>query len=369
MSEIFEQGRFRRNAELLSLWLSGENDALIDRLSGEPRGASDFLDFLDQQGLRFQFIASLEGSPLRSLFDPITLAEWEKFLAERRERQAELMTELPGIDDLFRSRTIDYRLLKGPFLGERFFGGADRRRFGDLDLLIRPDRLVEADGMLVGAGFERRTTIPFSPRIATRFAHGYDYQRGRCRIDLHWAPATHPSYRIDDARLWEVAAPLNLLGRSIPVLSDESALLFLAVSFFEDLDRGAGRLKSAVDLERMLVAMDGETDWRVLLRHAEAEGLGAILASILCLTLDITGAAPRVPSLAAELGQWASGAPTDWEGRADLLESPRGRIGNKFWAWKLYDCPWPLAMAWWAISLPMRRAVYAPGRFFSGFRR
>ena len=63
MSEIFEQGRFRRSAELLSLWLSGENDALIDRLSGEPRGASDLLDFLDQQGLRSQFIASLEGSP------------------------------------------------------------------------------------------------------------------------------------------------------------------------------------------------------------------------------------------------------------------------------------------------------------------
>jgi hypothetical protein len=369
VNDVATEDFFRKNSELLGLWLSGDESAFTDALSGDSEGARGFLDFVDRHGLRFQFTASLEGSNLGSLFESATLKEWTRFLSERRTRQTKLVEELPGLDDLLRNRGIDYRLLKGPFLGQRFFGGVERRIFGDLDLLIRPDCLGETDALLIRAGFERRSRLSFGRRFATRFAHGCDYRRGLCRLDLHWAPATHPSYRINEDSLWEEAGTFEIASRRIPVLSEQSALLFVAVSFFEDLDRGAGRLKSIVDLERMLTRMDGTTDWPALFARADREGFGSIFPSILSLTVGVTGAARRLPSLATELDQRATHAPVDWDTRAALLEAARGRLANKLWAWKLYDYPSALAFAWWAFSLPLRRAIYAPVRFPSHFGR
>ena len=363
VNDVATEDSFRRNSELLGLWLSGDESALADALSGDSERAHGFLDFVDRHGLRFHFTASLEGSNSGSLFEPATLKEWTRFLSESRARQTKLVEELPGLDDLFRGRGIDYRLLKGPFLGQRFFGGVEMRHFGDLDLLIRPDCLGATDAMLIRAGFERRSRLPFGRRFATRFAHGCDYRRGLCRLDLHWAPATHPSYRINEDRLWEEAGTFEIANRRIPVLSEQSALLFVAVSFFEDLDRGAGRLKSVVDLERMLTRMDGTTDWPALFARADGEGFGSIFPSILGLAVDVTGAARRLPSLAAELDKRAARAPVNWDARAALLEAARGRFANKLWAWKLYDYPSVLSFAWWAFSLPLRRAIYAPIRF------
>ncbi|MDG2304681.1 MAG: nucleotidyltransferase family protein [Candidatus Binatia bacterium] len=360
---------FRRNAELMGYWLGGETGALTDALAGDAQAARLFLDFLDRQHLRFQFMASLEGSELRSLFATATLIEWERSIGERRARQAGLVEELADLDDLLRSRGIDYRLLKGPFLGQRFFGGVERRPFGDLDLLVRPAHFAEVDALVVATGFERLSALPFGHRFATRFAHGCDYRRGACRLDLHWAPATHPSYRIDEGRLWQEGTAFEVANRRIPVLTDESALLFVAVSFFEDLDRGAGRLKSVVDLERMLTRMEGTTDWSSLFLRAEAEGFGSILPSILRLAMDFANADQRLRSLANELDRQANDAPIDWAARVALVDAAPGRLHNKLWASKLYACSRGLALGWWVLSLPMRRAVYAPISFRGMFRR
>lgn len=355
---------FKRNTQLLVSWLRGETDDLAKEFASDSQTTGKFLKFVSQQGLGFQFAVALEDSPLRSHIDQATLAERERSREIRRERQAKLITQLKEIDDLLRSRNLDYRLLKGPFLAERFYGGSDNRQFGDLDILIHSERLPEADELLASCGFQRRTSAPLSDRLATRFAHGFDYQRGPYRIDLHWAPATHPSYRIHQARLWESAPPLVIADRNIPVLSDESALLFLAVSFFEDIERGAGKLKSAIDIERMASVMEGQTNWQALLQRAEAEGFGRIFPAILRLTSDLASSRERMPMLAAELDKIPTRAPATWKDRSALLEAPRGSLRNKLWAWRLYDYPRPLAIAWWALSLPARRAIYAPVRFF-----
>ena len=355
---------FKRNTQLLVSGLRGETDDLAREFSSRSQTTGKFLQFVSQQGLSFQFAVALEDSPLRSHIDQGTLAEWERSREIRRERQAKLITQLGEIDDLLRSRSLDYRLLKGPFLAERFYGGSENRQFGDLDILIHPEQLAEADELLASSGFQRRTSAPLSDRLATRFAHGFDYQRGPSRIDLHWAPATHPSYRIHQERLWERAPPLVIADRNIPVLSDESALLFLAVSFFEDLERGAGKLKSAIDLTRMVAVMEGQTNWQALLQRAEAEGFGGIFPAMLRLASDLASSRERIPMLAAELDKVPAKAPATWEDRCALLEAPRGSLRNKLWAWRLYDYPRLWAMAWWALSLPARRAIYAPVRFF-----
>lgn len=261
------------------------------------------------------------------------------------------------------SLRLPYRLFKGPSLALRFFGAVDGRSFWDLDVLIPRERLEEVDRALLAEDVTRRSKTTFGVRLSTRFAHGWDYERGTLRLDLHWALATHFSYRIDMARLWKEDETVEIEGRTIPTLSDESALLFFVLSFFEDLDRGAGRLKNVVDIEAMLCVMDSRTRWSDFLARAADERVEAIARAILQLVVDLTGAASRCPALVAELATKPNGAPDSWSARHALVESPRGGLGNKVWAAGLYACGRPAALAWWGVSLPFRLAAYNPTFF------
>ena len=52
------------------------------------------------------------------------------------------------------SGQIDVLSLKGPVLAQRLYGGLERRPFGDLDLLIRPEQAGQACSILSDNGYE-----------------------------------------------------------------------------------------------------------------------------------------------------------------------------------------------------------------------
>ncbi len=333
----------------------------------DPRAMSEIsgtqlLEFLDQQKLRYWFGHEISGSDIPDSFDAKEMDLLNQFMESQRNHQRGLLMALGGLIEQLEERTIPYRVLKGPFLATRFFGDLQGRFYRDLDVLVPVKHLPQVHDMLEAQGFERLSKLLLGTRVSIRAAHGWDYARGNVRLDLHWTLGSHPSYDLDLDRLWQEQDTCSIDGHPVRVLSDESALLYLTLSCFEDIDRGAGRLRHLLDVDRMLITLDSKIQWPAWFQRAHSEGLGVIAPSLLAWVSRVRGA-ECFPHLDAALSDWPVHQPpheSKWE---RFLDCPPGRFRNKLWGARLYSCNPAVSFAWWAASLPVRIANYEPSSF------
>lgn len=316
------------------------------------RLAGYLLDFLDHPGNRPE-----AGSRIRRAIGEKALGPTIRARAERREVQARLLDELESLWPALQDRGIEVILLKGPHLGARFHGGADRRPFLDLDLLVRREQLTAAERALRQLGYARLSRPLPGRRLTHAFAHAFDYARAGRHVDLHWAFAAHVSYRIDYDGIFSRRRVLRLGGYEMAVLADEDALHFQLLGMFEDLARGTARLRAFVDLYRMLVGLDGSVDWQAFWRSRREERTLGVCRSALWVFLSLFGGDGRFECSAAS----AAVAAPDRSRAARLVEAAPGSLANKTWGAGGYECPRALSAAWWLVSLPFRLAVYQPG--------
>lgn len=305
----------------------------------------------------------LQNDLVRAAFDPDTVEALEQQHERDCARRDRLVAELFRLIDRLQASAVDVLLLKGPHTAQRFLGDVHLRQYGDLDLLIRRDQLPAAMRTLEEDGYRRRSKVLGSVRASTYFTHGFDYRKGDFPLDLHWALGSHVSYRIDEASLWSRSEPLRLEERECSVLCDEHALAFHLLSMFEDLDRGALRLKGFVDLDAMLRALDPGLDWRAFFTARDREGTGRLCRAVLRLFCDALACGDRFPRLSQTQAEDPRFGESDPEAETlALLSHARGAPLNHRWAARHYDCSRAAAYAWWATSLPFRLAVYRPGR-------
>lgn len=125
---------------------------------------------------------------------------------------------------------IPWLAVKGPVLAVEWWGGPERRRAGDLDLVVPEGRIREVDAWLRGTGW-RRTKPDFEltarqwreyPKV--RHELGYvSEQHENLRVELHWRLEG-----VDDLEA-RLAAPhrVGVAGRVVPTLSPEVHLRYL----------------------------------------------------------------------------------------------------------------------------------------------
>ncbi len=249
-------------------------------------------------------------------------------------------------------------LLKGLHLRTRFPRVAGRT-FADTDVLVPRARADDAERALRSLGFALESRPLISPALSRRFTHGFDFVRGDQRVDLHWNLASHWSYAIDEAGHWRRSRELALPGGgSARVLADEDVLHELLVSFFEDLDRGGGRLRSALDVDAVLAEVDSTLDWDSFWRARKVDATAGPCASSLAVVLASLGAHERFPGASRSLAATRPDAAVDSRDAAVLLGASKGLRHNKRWAMDRYDCPRWKHGAWWLASLPFRLSVY-----------
>ena len=359
---------FRESLEVTAALLQGDLDFAAERIIGNQPPASEFLSFAGRHGLNFYLAIRLDSSALRRSFRDEDVSRLEAHLANQRKRQRELCEELERLADICDAHSIQFLLLKGPYIAERCFGGIEERGYGDLDILVQHEELPRIREVLRSNGYLRRSSVLLSHSLTTYFTHGYDYRRAGLPLDLHWSLGAHVSYKIDYDALWTNYRSHPIASRRYGVLSDEYALLHHLLSFFEDLDRGAGKVKNVVDIYQMLRVLDDSIDWMGFFARRENENVATICRSMLRLTLDLFQCSERFPNASAALGVRPVHVPNTWEDIRTLIESPRSGPKNKLWASRVYDCSHATSFAWWIISLPFRVSVYHPGkvaRFFA----
>ncbi len=239
--------------------------------------------------------------------------------------------------------------LKGPLFTQRYYGDIDARAMSDLDLLVRrPAEIPHVERVLRDAGFVRRSSLLFGRTLSQRFAHHVEYAQGDLHLELHWALQRQAGLRIDTARLWDTSESVDFRGRRYRVPSAEYDIVIQFLGVPADLLVGKLTLRPLVDVQRVLASAT-DIDWPDFFARRRREGILTLSVAVLKALRDLFGHQVPLPSTppakrTPHLAPWFldTGPP----------------VRRRWTALQLYDAPLPATLAWWAVSLPVRLAVY-----------
>jgi len=193
------------------------------------------------------------------------------------------------------SQGIHAVVLKGPPLALRLYGDVAIRPYQDIDILVPPDELVKAQGILEKEGYcEIDNPYPkhiFTPgqsmiikrSLSQKFHVNYWHNTKNVNIELHWryGKSIHELPFPNESSINRI----EIAGYPLPVLCDEDWLIYLIL-------HGAGhawfRLRWLVDIARF--AQQEGINWEKTVNMAKSVGIQTLLHQSLILAnrlLDI----------------------------------------------------------------------------------
>ena len=219
---------------------------------------------------------------------PQTWIEWTTLNTRATlVRNLSLADEVLSILGALEAGGIDAMPVKGLAVTERFYGSLALRPSADIDVLVRSRDAVYALELLQDAGWKRRELPTFV--AAHHPFHDVQYHRqtpsGYACLELHtglWDPRFYRS--LDD--LWERATNGSIRGRETRMLSDEDALLHLAIH----RSRSPLRLRFLCDVAEVVRTRGAMLDWDTLARRAASARAQTALFTGLALSRDLLGA-------------------------------------------------------------------------------
>jgi hypothetical protein len=195
-----------------------------------------------------------------------------KHLAAARRLASDAVTA--EVVDAMRARDIPVLLFKGPVLERWLYDDGKHREYGDIDLLVAPDRFAAAERVLSDVGF-RMTAARWRPFEFQE--HEHEWTRGSISIDLHrglWG------FDRDWHTVWETLSsgvtPVEVGGIEVEAPRSSIQALMVAAHAVQH----AGRGHPLEDLRRAIAIADDST-WR------EAAGVAVRVGALGPLTLAL----------------------------------------------------------------------------------
>lgn len=296
----------------------------------------------------------LEASPVLHALPFETQARIEAAADRQREMAARSLTALEDVGAALGAASVPFLLVKGLEMAQRLFGGIAHRGFWDLDVLVREADRERAFRALESRGFTKTSSVFLSDRLAAGFVHAFDFVRSDRSLDLHWSLSRLPGLRPDDEALFSRAEWIELGGQRIRVLALEDELHFVLISVFADIQRGAMRLQSFVDLFA-LIRDQPDMDWSAFFDRRKTERTDSVCRAVLRLFLSALGLEGRFESLSDAIGPEP---PPETIGA--IVESSPVEWRAKLWASRHLPVSPGFALAWWFGSLPFRVAASHP---------
>lgn len=346
----------RVDLDALAAIVRGDAETVLRKSADPAFDADRFVDFAGRHRLAGLVHASIDGTPAHRAFPPDVAARLAGAYVRQWATNERLAAEVGTLARAFGAAGCPFILLKGLHTALAYSGGIDRRGMADLDVLVRKADLDRAIELLLAAGYAQRSRALLGRRVAASFTHAFEFAKDDVPVDLHWALATHPSYRIDYDALWARRRPFDAAGTAVHVLDDEHALTLQLLAIAKDLELGTVTLKSFADLYAMVRAFDGPTVWEPFFAARARERTARTAGAILGVMCEALGAARALPGLEARLRRAAPPVPpAGFVARLATRErSPRDRL----WAAGLYEASAARVWAWWALSLPFRVAAH-----------
>jgi hypothetical protein len=275
----------------------------------------------------------------------------EEDVAKNRQNAESLGQALQQYLSLAAEERLETAVLKGLSVSSNIYGDPAMRPGGDVDLLVRRDRVDDSVAILERMGLGR-----YWPKLmADVYYERHHLHQQRCSedfqiwIEVHWA-LDHPYtlLTIDYEALMDRTRAGELLGEPVRDLALPDLLLSLAVHLVKhavylpsvmgrpDLARiilADGMLMYFLDVAEVVKAHAQEIDWPFAVDLARRSGTVTILGSVLRVCLEHLGA-PVPPAVLEELPVTAPGGLNQrtMERMADYrVVTHLGQQRSRFW--------------------------------------
>lgn len=164
-----------------------------------------------------------------------------------------LSSELEKINKEFKIHNIQSLLLKGPVLALMLYGDLSLRTSKDLDILVSPQDITQAEKILISLGYETQEkdqTDQDTINIWRRKQHHISYFHPvfLTQVELHWRMSLElPGASFED--LWDRRITATLSSSPINYLGNEDLFVYLVS---HGSRHGWFRLRWLYDIDRMM---------------------------------------------------------------------------------------------------------------------
>lgn len=244
--------------------------------------------FREPLALRFPTISFdfFEKARTYAIFNATQIMVYENFLAELNEKLTEF--------------SVEYRLLKGLVPAANLYAESYLRTFGDLDIIVRPEAIVDVHFILTGMNFELSDDLysVFPEDIIRKYSFARHYIRtnaSNIAVDVHLnlSGNLHP-FQFDINEFWnnseyvEINSPRRINHKKYPTFTKEYLAVYLLYHAFKHY---YFKLIWMIDIFKML-----DSDW------IDAEKLQKLLIDFnmqkiwcifLKISLDLFGRVPK----------------------------------------------------------------------------
>jgi hypothetical protein len=278
----------------------------VETAIGSPRSeriATSFgtdLDWVHIERTAFQHgVMPLLYKGLRQQADvPVdVLQRLEQSFSVNAELNRFLFRELLGLLALFDANDVPAVPIKGPTLALSLYDDVALRQFGDLDILVPPDRVARAKTLLEARGCRFRLSGEASVLAE------YDSESRTVGVDLHWAfGPKRRAVPIDLDEFWARTVRVSVGSTSMLQPSPEDQVRILTA-------HGAkhcwSKLRWIADMAACMCRHRDTVNWEKLIGESRQSGgerlilLGARLASDVLGTAVPVGLAPAMQADAA----------------------------------------------------------------------
>jgi hypothetical protein len=208
-------------------------------------------------------------------------------------RNALLYDELRRVLLAFRGKGIDVIVLKGAALAATVYRDRALRPMSDIDLLVRKERLEDAETSLVEMGY---VLGEHAMTKESRQVHDYHLlytKSAAVNVEVHWHIARPEApFRIDIDGLWERAEPASLAGVEALSLSVEDLLLHLCQHMHKH--NLVGGIRPLCDIAHVVAHYENALDWMELRTRSSQWRIYPYVYLALYLAKELVDA--RVPS-------------------------------------------------------------------------
>lgn len=161
-----------------------------------------------------------------------------------------LSSELEKLNKEFLAHNIQSLLLKGPVLALMLYGDLSLRTSKDLDILVSPHHVTQAEEILIRLGYETEEKDQDAIDIWRRKQHHISYVHPvlLTQVELHWRMSLElPGASFED--LWERRVTTSVSSSPINYLGNEDLFVYLVS---HGSRHGWFRLRWLYDIDRMM---------------------------------------------------------------------------------------------------------------------
>jgi hypothetical protein len=161
--------------------------------------------------------------------------------------------------------------LRGASLAIRLYGDLNLRCFADIDILVRPEKLMDAARSLREMGIhpKKNYTAQQLNRLVREDCEWHFATKEGTDVELHWRAFPHHMglRRLEDG-IWRGSEPRTLLGQSVRALSNEDLAVMLCLH--NGGKHGWSQLRWVCDFSELMMARG--VDWSAVVDRAHEVG-------------------------------------------------------------------------------------------------